>query len=188
MWFFRFLLKDEINKNKPMQQRFKDYSSLSKCIRKIFSEGQKRDIACEQKYTCMGEQCKGLKLLPKTWELDHIEPLFEIIEKFPNVSLEELKNYANRRENLVILCSGCHALKSRTEKINYFENERKHKFQSTYDYKSACQFYNSEENDNKKENENDEENENKTKNISRYFTKKKKSIDMLDKFMFKPNA
>ena len=72
--------------------------------RRRFSEVFKRIIASEQKYVCHGMICNGRKLLPRTWQLDHIVPLF--------------RKGTNDRINLQILCPGCHALKTQTEQMS----------------------------------------------------------------------
>ena len=69
--------------------------------RKVLTEVQKRIIASEQKYMCAGEICKHVQLLPRTWELDHIIPLF--------------LDGTNEFDNLQILCPNCHALKTQKE-------------------------------------------------------------------------
>lgn len=66
--------------------------------RKVFPEWEKRRIACQQSYRCAICQ----QLLPFAWELDHIQPLF--------------KGGDNRRNNVQILCSCCHAEKSIIER------------------------------------------------------------------------
>ena len=69
--------------------------------RQIFTEVQKRIIACTQSYMCVGEICNSVLLLPRTWELDHIIPL----------SQEGTNSY----DNLQIICPNCHALKTQKE-------------------------------------------------------------------------
>jgi 5-methylcytosine-specific restriction endonuclease McrA len=69
--------------------------------RKAFSEVFKRIIACNQGYRCVGAVCKGIHLLPQTWELDHIEPISA--------------GGSNHVSNLQLLCPNCHALKTQYE-------------------------------------------------------------------------
>ncbi len=113
-----------------MIKRLKKYDNITSLIRKQFSESYKRKIACRQKYCCVGELCQGTKLLPETWELDHVDPLFKIIECRPNDSFEKITEYANREDNLCVLCSNCHALKSRNERMAFYEAERRHKIKN----------------------------------------------------------
>ena len=85
--------------------------------RKIFTEVQKRIIACRQDYMCVGDGCNKLQLLPCTWELDHIKPLFQ--------------QGSNNHENLQIICPNCHALKTQTELMDAAETRRDTKQKQT---------------------------------------------------------
>jgi uncharacterized Zn finger protein (UPF0148 family) len=81
--------------------------------RKKFTEVQKRLLACKQNYMCVGDGCKNLRLLPCTWELDHIQPLFQ----------QGTNNY----ENLQVICPNCHALKTQRELMAAADERRETK-------------------------------------------------------------
>jgi len=81
--------------------------------RKKFTEVQKRLLACKQNYMCVGDGCKSTRLLPCTWELDHIQPLFQ----------QGTNNY----ENLQVICPNCHALKTQRELMSAADERRETK-------------------------------------------------------------
>lgn len=90
-----------------------DYNTLckqSKHARKAFTNSQKWDLAFRQDYACFGEECKGLKFLPVTKNLDHIKPLF--------------LGGTNDIDNAQLLCPNCHQLKTRKERMEYEKYKR----------------------------------------------------------------
>ena len=98
-----------------MLARYKEYEDIVKHKRKLFTEVQKRKIACRQKYRCMGELCvKTDKLLPEVWELDHIIPLF-----MGGTNYYNFDTYDDTLNNLMVICSNCHALKTQQEKSTF---------------------------------------------------------------------
>jgi hypothetical protein len=137
-----------------MNARFLNYEKCIRENRKIFSEVQKRIIACRQKYLCFGQRCQGKILLPETWELDHHIPLyaggtnyydfndftFRSYDKFLEVSTKRPET----ADNLAIKCSGCHALKTQTERVDWYRIERECKF-GTEKFELASVFYKKEE-------------------------------------------
>jgi 5-methylcytosine-specific restriction endonuclease McrA len=126
-----------------MLARYKEYEDIVKHKRKLFTEVQKRKIACRQKYRCMGELClktnKKRKKLPEVWELDHIIPLFMGGTNYYNF---DTKN--DILNNLQIICSSCHAIKTQQEKIKFYSNERDNKYPQK-DFVLAKDFYKSDE-------------------------------------------
>lgn len=101
---------------------------VTKMERKQFSEVQKRLIAYRQNWCCTGELCKGQKSLGPNWNLDHIRPLF--------------LGGSNEDSNVQILCPGCHALKTQTERITFFEIQRKPKVnKQRIGYGERCSIY-----------------------------------------------
>ena len=101
-----------------------DYDITQKMVRRrqIFTEVQKRIIACAQNYRCVGEICKSVLLLPRTWELDHIVPLSQ--------------DGTNDSDNLQIICPNCHALKTQKElmvaaRVKRDEHVRLHRHRCT---------------------------------------------------------
>lgn len=120
-----------------MLERYKDYHKVAKHHRKLFSEVQKRIIACRQKYKCPGNFCKSEALLPETWDLDHVIPLFLGGSNDYNFDYPS----PDDKNNLQILCSRCHAFKSQQERLVFHEQERKNKF-GTLTFVMAEEFYN----------------------------------------------
>jgi len=107
-----------------MERRYKEYCKKEKQARAVFSEGKKRSIAHKQGWRC---PCCD-KPLTAEWELDHIVPLFRF--------------GSNDESNLQVLSAGCHAKKTRDERIEFFEIERKHKFDKGYEpFVPAENFY-----------------------------------------------
>ena len=94
----------EITGKKPLSPELK----MNK--RKKFTEVQKRLLACRQDYMCVGDICKNLQLLPCTWELDHIKPLF--------------LHGTNDSDNLQIICPNCHAQKTQRELMTAADGRR----------------------------------------------------------------
>ena len=118
-----------------MIPRYAQYLSSVCTKRKLFSEVQKRIIACRQGYMCLGDLCRGKRMLPETWELDHIKPLFQggsnfydFYHKGKTGQVPELKETSGGPDNLQILCPTCHADKTQKERIRFYENERKYKY------------------------------------------------------------
>ena len=85
-----------------------------KMVRKQYSEVQKRIIAYNQHWMCVGEKCNGQVQLSANWNLDHIIPLFQ--------------GGSNDFTNLQILCSDCHAIKTQKERIEYYFTIRNKSF------------------------------------------------------------
>ena len=115
--------------------RYVDYIQRTKIIRKQFSEVKKRTIAHSQGYKCLGAYCdKSGRMLPPQWSLDHIIPLFRVLQSNQllmmsgQLSIDTLKRTANETSNLQILCVGCHAYKTQCERSEFYELERKYKF------------------------------------------------------------
>ena len=94
--------------------------------RKQFSEAQKRIIAFHQQYRCPGMRCNGTKILPSTWQLDHIIPLHLGGSNYYNFDFRNQDEY--NQNNLHILCAGCHALKTQQEMIQFYVSERTIKY------------------------------------------------------------
>jgi hypothetical protein len=137
-----------------MLKRMQEYQAFTTRVRKVFSEVQKRQIACKQQYKCVGVRCKGRNLLPSVWELDHIEPLFVLLERYTTYlprlfhpedwvqtqedttlpaflqDLDSFIEYCSRPANVQIICARCHALKTQQERVAFYENERLHKFKT----------------------------------------------------------
>lgn len=132
-----------------MIKRYQLYTSFVKHQRKIFSEVQKRVIASRQGYRCWGEVCKGQFLLPETWELDHIQPLYAGGTNFYNFHPEFSRSITDRescqdpKNNVHILCSACHALKTQHEKVSFFAEERKQKYNECVEFLPAQEYYQS---------------------------------------------
>ena len=82
--------------------------------RKIFSEVQKRIIAYHQGYRCTGLLCKKHKLLPQTWELDHVTPLHQGGSNF-----YDFTNRHHPCNNLQVICPSCHSLKTQHEMMGF---------------------------------------------------------------------
>jgi 5-methylcytosine-specific restriction endonuclease McrA len=122
-----------------MIQRFNNYKTFQKEERKLFSEVQKRIIACDQKYNCIGVKCKGNVLLPFTWELDHIVPLYQGGTNYYNFYKSDNPTSVN---NLQILCPNCHAIKTQQERVTFFECERREKYSTNYKFENASNYYN----------------------------------------------
>ncbi len=123
-----------------MLARYKEYEDIIKHKRKLFTEVQKRKIACKQKYQCMGSLCvKTDQLLPEVWELDHIIPLF-----LGGTNYYNFENHNDENNNIHIICSNCHALKTQQEKIAFYSNERNNKYPSK-NFVLATDFYQSDE-------------------------------------------
>ena len=93
---------------------------MSKTKRKVLTEVQKRILAFKQGYKCTGSLCKGKRLLPQTWEIDHIIPLH--------------KGGTNLWTNLSVKCPNCHAIKTQLEmiKLNRQRKKKKRTFVSPY--------------------------------------------------------
>lgn len=72
-------------------------------IRKV-SANMKKIVAYEQEYKC--NTCK--KMLPPSWECDHIIPLWK-------------EGSSNHRENLQALCAECHSAKTLQEGIERYD-------------------------------------------------------------------
>jgi 5-methylcytosine-specific restriction endonuclease McrA len=109
-----------------MISRQNEYETFLKHKRKIFSEPQKRQIAFHQEYKCVGEICRSMKLLPPQWELDHFNPLFKGGSNYYN-----FENKNDQENNLCVICPGCHAIKTQREKIEFYQDERKHKYDNS---------------------------------------------------------
>jgi len=134
------ILKKTLSKKKKMINRYKEYENIVKHKRKLFTEVQKRKIACRQQYRCMGSECRKYdKLLPEVWDLDHSIPLFKGGTNHYN--FDTLDDSLN---NLVILCSNCHAMKTQQEKIDFYREEREHKFIDK-EFIVAKEFYKNED-------------------------------------------
>ncbi len=67
-------------------------------------------IAEQQNWACTGSECKGLLPLSSLWHLDHIIPLFQ--------------GGTNLPENLQVLCSTCHNIKTQRERVDFFFEKR----------------------------------------------------------------
>jgi hypothetical protein len=93
--------------------------------RKKWSEVQKRIIAEKQKWKCPGISCKRRKYLGIVWELDHIIAL-------ANGGLDEF-------DNLQILCSHCHAVKTQSERVNSAFQKRMKNFLT--DNSKCCIYF-----------------------------------------------
>ena len=134
-----------------MINRYKVYKSFVKQQRRFFSEVQKRVIASRQSYKCFGAVCKGNRLLPATWELDHIKPLFAGGTNFfnfdPSQRIDDQQETVN---NLQVLCAGCHALKTQHEKVIFFAEERKCKYNTPVKFVNANLYYTSNNQENLK--------------------------------------
>jgi 5-methylcytosine-specific restriction endonuclease McrA len=123
-----------------MLERYKEYEDIVKHKRKLFTEVQKRKIACRQNYRCKGELCVKMdKYLPEVWELDHIIPLFMGGSNYYNFD-----TYDDSLNNLMVICSNCHALKTQQEKIKFYSNERDNKYPEKH-FTLAKDFYKSNE-------------------------------------------
>ena len=123
-----------------MLRRYEEYTHDLKHKRKLFSEVQKRIIACHQKYKCVGQKCNGVTRLPENWELDHIIPLCQGGTNDYNFTPG---GHQDRTNNLQIICPTCHALKTQHERSLFYAEERRHKFEeeelSTFIY--ADKYY-----------------------------------------------
>jgi 5-methylcytosine-specific restriction enzyme A len=69
--------------------------------RKRLSSAHRLKLACEQQWKC--RECE--ELLPATFEVDHIKPLFS--------------GGTNEMSNLQALCNACHANKSAMERVQF---------------------------------------------------------------------
>ena len=119
-----------------MWKRREEYDTYYRHARKLFSESQKRVIACYQKYMCFGAACNGKVLLPTTWELDHKIPLFEGgSNEYP------FDNPGPNKGNLVIICSSCHATKTQRERQEFFAKERNAKYGELEKFQMADDYY-----------------------------------------------
>lgn len=96
-----------------------------RALRKCFSDAQKRIIAKNQNYLCPGVVCQNTKLLPSSWQLDHIIPLHKGGTNYYDFSSGGPSNPLN---NVHILCAGCHALKTQQEMIEMYAEERVRKY------------------------------------------------------------
>ena len=74
------------------------YSGIMALFRRNVSSMTKKRVAYEQKYKCAG--CN--EILPPTYEVDHIHPLF--------------LGGSNHASNLQALCPGCHSKKTMGER------------------------------------------------------------------------
>lgn len=107
-----------------MLRRYSTYQHHVATARKKFSEVQKRIIAAHQQYLCAGKTCREQKkLLPETWELDHIQPLH-----LGGSNFYDFTDPGNNKNNLQVLCPLCHARKTQIERINFFQCEKNHKY------------------------------------------------------------
>lgn len=97
-----------------MLSKKEEYLDAMRHARKRFSSTQVRILACRQNYNCVGYECKGLKLLPSVWEVDHIIPLFH--------------GGSNEESNLQVICPGCHSKKTQAEIVDFYDLQRKIKF------------------------------------------------------------
>lgn len=124
-----------------MMSRFRKFDNFEKHNRKLFSSVQKRIIACDQAYMCVGTVCNGKILLPSTWELDHINPLYKGGSNFYNFYKDSKKDHL--QNNLQILCPNCHAIKTQQEKVEFYQIERREKYgDSCVNFDQAKYFYN----------------------------------------------
>jgi 5-methylcytosine-specific restriction endonuclease McrA len=119
-----------------MLKRREEYEKFHRHKRKLFSESQKRVIACYQDYHCFGSGCRGQVLLPTTWELDHKVPLFEGGSNF-----YPFDDPGPGKGNLVIICSKCHAAKTQKERQDFFAKERDAKYGQVEDFELADEHY-----------------------------------------------
>ena len=118
--------------------RYQNYLRHVHTKRKLFSEVQKRVIACRQNYKCQGRLCRDqpFAYLPETWELDHIIPLFDGGSN--DYNFYNIPNYS-KKNNLQIICPTCHADKTQKERMRFFELERHYKFnQENKAQSSSC--------------------------------------------------
>lgn len=109
------------------EKRLVEYEQSKRHARKVFSNAQRIRIACKQKYCCIGEKCQGTVLLPPVWELDHILPLCD--------------GGSNEEDNVQMICSICHALKTQSERIRFRALERKHKYEINHAFVPAEVYY-----------------------------------------------
>lgn len=84
--------------------------------RKFLTGAQRVILAHSQRYRCVGSICRGKKLLPPTWEADHIQSL-----KSGGTNEFISKNGIVLRSNFQILCPNCHSLKTQTESVKDIE-------------------------------------------------------------------
>jgi hypothetical protein len=155
-----------------MFQRYSTYQKHVNNKRKIFTEVQKRIIACRQNYMCVGEICKGEKILPETWELDHEIPLCQGGTNYYNF---RTGGHTDPKNNVNVKCPGCHAIKTQQEKSFFYAEERKHKYEED-EFIPASEYY--------------KNRSTPIVNISPYFdpSSSKCNIDFLSQFEFKGNS
>jgi hypothetical protein len=84
-------------------------------------------IAEKQNWTCTGSECQGVVPLSSLWNLDHIVPLF--------------KGGTNLPENLQVLCSTCHNIKTQRERVDFFFEKRL----QALNFTSPCQLVTTED-------------------------------------------
>jgi hypothetical protein len=82
----------------------------TKINRRMYSEVQKRMIAHKQQWKCVGEICTGIIPLTRTWNLDHVVPLW--------------KGGLDSIHNLQIICSECHSIKTQRERVTFYFEKR----------------------------------------------------------------
>lgn len=75
----------------------------------------------------MGSVCKGKKLLPQAWDLDHDVPLHMGGSNYYN--FDDPKDPKN---NLVVKCPLCHAVKTQKERIFTYSLRRKKRFEALF--------------------------------------------------------
>lgn len=165
-----------------MLSRWNEHNNLLKHQRKFYSEVQKRKIAYHQKYLCVGELCKSLKILPSEWEADHKIPIFEGGSNFYNFD-----NPNDPTNNIQIICSNCHAYKSSKEQVEFYASERRHKF-ADIKFVLAHDFYQNDESSKKNDpqddnNQTDSENNKMVKNNE--TIKKEQKVFCFNKFKYK---
>lgn len=134
---------------KDAYSHYQDYATIK---RKRFSTSERIWIASRQinrqghGYMCMGDGCQGEVSLQPPWELDHRVPLF--LPHSHNdicVPLTETITYEERfKEQMLMLCSQCHAQKSALERTVFYREERdrrvKQESERTLYYQRASYF------------------------------------------------